>query len=198
MKNVRTAGPNLSRTSDGETDASAAFFTTNIQGNRPEQDPRCRRALACPSVGSTRLNEENAMIQRVSHITVYVLDQESAYDFYVNKAGFEVRTDMQFGDSMRWLTVSPKGQPDLEIVLMPIEAVPNLTPERADMLRELVKSGTFGAGVLETDDAQRDYAELTAKGVEFTQPPEEQFYGIEALFRDDSGNFFSLTQRTTK
>ncbi len=138
------------------------------------------------------------MIQRVSHISVYVLDQESAHDFYVNKLGFEVRTDMQFGDSMRWLTVSPKGQPDLEISLMPVEAVPHLTPEQAGMLRELVKSGTFGAGVLETDDAQRDYAELTANGVEFTRPPEEQFYGIEALFRDDSGNFFSLTQRTTK
>jgi catechol 2,3-dioxygenase-like lactoylglutathione lyase family enzyme len=134
------------------------------------------------------------VIQRVSHMSVYVLDQESAYDFYINKLGFEVRTDMQFGDSMRWLTVGPKGQPDLEMVLMPIEAV----PEHAAMLRELVTSGAFGAGVLETEDAQRDYAELTAKGVEFTRPPEEQFYGIEALFRDDSGNWFSLTQRTTK
>ncbi|MEQ7004610.1 VOC family protein [Actinopolymorpha sp. B17G11] len=137
------------------------------------------------------------MIKRLSHASIFVLDQDSAYDFYVDKLGFEVRTDAAFGDNMRWLTVGPKGQPDLEIVLMPLTEGPHLTAEKVEVLRELITSNTFGAGVLETDDVQKEYEELSAKGVEFVRPPEEQFYGIEALFRDDSGNWFSLTQRTT-
>jgi catechol 2,3-dioxygenase-like lactoylglutathione lyase family enzyme len=137
------------------------------------------------------------MITRLSHTSVYVLDQDSAYDFYVNKLGFEVRTDAPFGEGMRWLTVSPKGQPDLEIALMPLREGPHLSAEKVEIIRDLITSNTFGAGVLETDDVRKDYEELSAKGVEFVRAPEEQFYGIEALFRDDSGNWFSLTQRTT-
>lgn len=130
-------------------------------------------------------------------MSINVLDQNSAYDFYVNKLGFEVNTDAELGEGQRWLTVSPKGQPELEIALMQVSAGPNLSAEKAEPLRELIKAGTFGIGVLATDDVHRDYEELKAKGVEFSRAPEEQFYGIEALFRDDSGNWFSLTQRTT-
>jgi catechol 2,3-dioxygenase-like lactoylglutathione lyase family enzyme len=137
------------------------------------------------------------MIQRLSHASVYVLDQDSAHDFYVNKLGFEVRTDAAFGEGLRWLTVGPKGQPDLEIVLMPVDKGPHLSAEKVEVIRDLIRSNTFGVGVLETDDVQKEYEELSAKGVEFVRPPEEQFYGIEAMFRDDSGNWFSLTQRTT-
>ena len=137
------------------------------------------------------------MIKRLSHTSVFVLDQDSAYDFYVNKLGFEVRTDAAFGEGFRWLTVGPKGQPDLEIALMPLHEGPHLPAEKVEVLRDLIASHTFGAGVLETDDVQKEYDELSAKGVEFVQAPEEQFYGIEALFRDDSGNWFSLVQRTT-
>lgn len=138
------------------------------------------------------------MIKRVSHMSLNVLDQNSAYDFYVNKLGFEVNTDAEFGEGQRWLTVSPKGQPELEIALMPVSAGPHLSADKAEPLRKLIEQGTFGIGVLETDDIHRDYEELKAKGVEFSRPPEEQFYGVEAMFRDDSGNWFSLTQRTTK
>ncbi len=137
------------------------------------------------------------MIQRLSHASILVLDQDSAYDFYVNKLGMEVRTDASFGEGQRWLTVGPKGQPELEFTLMPATAGPHLPAEKVELLRELIASHTFGVGVLETDDIQNEYAELTAKGVEFVSPPTEQFYGIEAVFRDDSGNWFSLTQRTT-
>ena len=138
------------------------------------------------------------MIQRVSHMSINVLDQNSAYEFYVNKLGFEVNTDTEFGEGQRWLTVSPKGQPELEIALMSAAAGPHLPAEKAEPLRELIKAGTFGVGVFETDDIQRDYTELSARGVEFTKPPTEEFYGIEALVRDDSGNWFSLAERTTK
>lgn len=134
------------------------------------------------------------MIQRLSHTTVYVLDQDSAQKFYVDKLGFEIRNDQKLGD-FRWLTVGPKGQPDLELVLMPIRAGQMLDEATASQLRELVKKGTFGCGVLQTDDCKRTFEELKAKGVVFTMEPTERFYGIEALFKDDSGNWFSMTQR---
>jgi len=137
------------------------------------------------------------MIRRMSHATIYVLDQDSAKDFYVDKLGFELYGDEAFGEGQRWLTVGPKGQPDLVFTLMAVAEGPHLPKEKVEVLRELVESHTFGIGVLETDDARKEYETLSAKGVEFVRPPEEQFYGIEALFRDDSGNWFSLTQRTT-
>jgi catechol 2,3-dioxygenase-like lactoylglutathione lyase family enzyme len=135
------------------------------------------------------------MIQKLSHISIYVLDQDSAYDFYVNKLGMEVRTDARMDNGYRWLTVGPKGQPDLEIVLMPVQAGPMIDAERAATVRRLIQDGTFGVGVLETPDVRQAYEELKAKGVEFMREPTEQFYGIEALVKDDSGNWFSLTQR---
>jgi len=135
------------------------------------------------------------MIQRFSHITIYVLDQDAAYDFYVNKLGFEVHTDSTMESGFRWLTVSPKGQPDLEIALMPTAPGPMVDQETSDMLRTLIRKGAIGSGVLETADIQKTYEELKAKGVEFSQPPTERFYGIEALFKDNSGNWFSLTER---
>jgi catechol 2,3-dioxygenase-like lactoylglutathione lyase family enzyme len=135
------------------------------------------------------------MIQRLSHVTIYVLDQDAAYDFYVNKLGFEIRTDARMDNGFRWLTVGPKGQPDLEIVLMPTTPSPMMDKETSDALRSLIKKGTIGSGVLETADIQKTYEDLKARGVEFSQAPTERFYGIEALFKDNSGNWFSLTQR---
>jgi catechol 2,3-dioxygenase-like lactoylglutathione lyase family enzyme len=134
------------------------------------------------------------MIQRLSHTTIYVLDQDAAKDFYVNKLGFEVATDGTMGNGFRWLTVRPKGQSELEIILMKVDG-PNIQPDVAAILRDLVVRGKLGGGVLETADVRKTYEELKAKGVEFSQPPKEQFYGIETIMRDNSGNWFSLTQR---
>jgi catechol 2,3-dioxygenase-like lactoylglutathione lyase family enzyme len=131
----------------------------------------------------------------MSHTTVYVLDQDAAYDFYINKLGFEVRTDAKMGETFRWLTVGPKGQPDIEIVLMKVAPTPHLDAESAETLKTLVAKGAMGTGVFETADVQKTYDDLKGKGVEFLQPPTERFYGIEALFKDNSGNWFSLTQR---
>ncbi len=136
------------------------------------------------------------MISKLTHVSIYVLDQDSAYDFYVNKLGFEVRTDAAMGEGMRWLTVGPKEQAELEIVLMPITAGPTLSDEGANQLRTLVKQGAFGFGVFETPDINATYEELKAKGVEFSKAPTQEFYGIEALFKDDSGNWFSLGQKS--
>jgi catechol 2,3-dioxygenase-like lactoylglutathione lyase family enzyme len=137
------------------------------------------------------------VIQRQSHSTIYVIDQEEALEFYRDTLGFEVRTDMPMTDELRWITVSPKGQPDLEIVLMQIAPGPAFSDETAEEMKALVRRGTLGIGVFETDDIHGDYERLSKQGVEFASPPREQFYGIEAVVRDNSGNWFSLTQRKT-
>jgi catechol 2,3-dioxygenase-like lactoylglutathione lyase family enzyme len=133
------------------------------------------------------------MIQRLSHATFYVLDQDAARDFYVNKLGFEVRMDGKMDNGFRWLTVSPKGQQDLQIILMKVDG-PNMQPEVAKVLKELLVGGKLGAGVLQTSDCRKTYEELKAKGVEFLSPPKEQFYGVEAIMKDNSGNWFSMTE----
>ncbi len=134
------------------------------------------------------------MIQRLTHATVFVADQDEAKDFYVDKLGFEVRMDSTMGN-FRWLTVGPKGQPDFQIILMKLAAFGRMTAENAETMKNLIKSGLVAAGAFETADCKQTYEELTARGVEFPSPPEEKFYGIEAVFQDPSGNRFSLTQR---
>lgn len=134
----------------------------------------------------------------MNHVSVFVLDQDSAYDFYVNKLGFKVHTDAQMGPGMRWLTVTPPQQPDLEISLMSIHEGMMFTRDSAEKMKDLVRSGTFGFGVFECNDIFATYEELKAKGVEFKKPPKKEFYGVEALFKDDSGNWFSLGQKENK
>jgi len=134
------------------------------------------------------------MIQRLTYTQIYVVDQDAACDFYVDKLGFEVRTDARMDNGFRWLTVGPKSQPELQIILMNIDG-PNLDKDTAASLRRLLEQGILCGGVLETSDCRRDYEDLKAKGVEFSSPPEERFYGIEAVMKDNSGNWFSLTER---
>jgi len=122
------------------------------------------------------------MIKKLSHVNVFVEDQDRAKEFYTEKLGFEVRSDATM-DGFRWLTVGPKDQPDLNILLA-----------RPATLLGLVAKGVMSAGVIETDDIQGAYEDLKGKGVTFLQEPAERPYGIEALFRDDSGNWFSLNQ----
>jgi catechol 2,3-dioxygenase-like lactoylglutathione lyase family enzyme len=135
------------------------------------------------------------MITKLNHVSVFVLDQESAFEFYVNKLGFNVHTDAPMGPGMRWLTVCPPQQPDLEISLMAITEGMMFKKESAAQMRDLVSKGTFGFGVFECDNLLVTYEELKAKGVEFTKAPTQEFYGFEALFKDDSGNWFSLVQK---
>lgn len=137
------------------------------------------------------------MIQRLSHITLMVEDQGAAKDFYTGTLGFELRSDHDMG-KWRWVTVSPKSQPDLEIVLIPVDAYPKLDEEAKENLRKLLRGGMMPTAVLQTSDCRKTYEELRAKGVEFRGEPKQQFYGIEALFRDPFGNWFSLTQPRTR
>jgi catechol 2,3-dioxygenase-like lactoylglutathione lyase family enzyme len=141
------------------------------------------------------------MIQRMSHSAILVLDQDVAKDFYVNKLGFEVSMDQSMPNGFRWLTVSPKGQPDLQIILMKVAPSPfdvnnvqKIQPQDVEIISGLMKKGAFGAGVFQTANCRKTYEEMKAKGVEFLSPPKDQFYGVEAVFRDPFGNWFSMTQ----
>jgi catechol 2,3-dioxygenase-like lactoylglutathione lyase family enzyme len=144
------------------------------------------------------------MIQKMSHATIYVLDQDQAKDFYVGKLGFEVKVDQSLPNGFRWLTVAPKGQSELEIILMKVgsgtEFVKmkggdaNSLTKDVDAMTELLKKGMFNAGAFHTADCRKTFAELKAKGVEFVSEPKDQFYGVEAVFKDPFGNWFSMTQ----
>ncbi len=125
---------------------------------------------------------------------VYVLNQERAYDFYVNKLGFTVHTDAPMGEGARWLTVCPPEQPELEITLFLVKDGGMFDKETAKTMTDLIKKGTFGAAVFTCNDLLATYEELSQKGVVFKKPPTKEFYGFEALFVDDSGNWFSLSQ----
>jgi catechol 2,3-dioxygenase-like lactoylglutathione lyase family enzyme len=136
----------------------------------------------------------HTMITRMSHVTLFVNNQDEAKNFYVNKLGFEVRTDQTMDGGFRWLTVGPKTQKDLEIILMEPKAGPMFDEESAQAIRLLLKKGVLGAGAFEVDNCQTTYQELKSKGVQFASAPEERFYGIEAIMKDGMGNWFSMTQ----
>ncbi len=137
------------------------------------------------------------MITKLSHIGLMVRDQAQAYDVYVNKLGFKVHTDMTMENGYRWLTVSPPGQPDVEIVLSE-PAEPMFPREMIPHMRALLDGDAMSGGVWETDDCQKTYEDLKKRGIEFLKPPTKEFYGIEALFRDGCGNWFSLTEHPTE
>lgn len=134
------------------------------------------------------------MIQKMSHATIFVNNQNEALEFYRDKLGFKVHTDAMVGESFRWLTVCAPDQPDFEIILMEPKPGMLMDEETSNQLRAIMSKGVLGAGAFHTDDCRATYEELKANGVEFVSEPKEQFYGVEAVFRDNSGNWFSLTQ----
>ncbi|MFJ9631315.1 VOC family protein [Streptomyces sp. NPDC101175] len=133
------------------------------------------------------------MIQGLGITTVWTFDQQRTRAFFTEKLDFEVRDDISMGD-MKWVTVGAKNQPGVELALMSLDG-PGLDPESAEALKKLVGKGVLGAGAFRTDDCRGDYATFKERGVEFIQEPTERPYGVEAIFRDDSGNWYSLTER---
>lgn len=133
---------------------------------------------------------------KMTHVCVYVLNQDSAFDFYTNKLGFKVKMDVPMGNGARWLTVTTPEQPDLEITLFPMMITGHIfNEETVKLMTELISKGTFGPGVFTCKDIYATYEELKSKGVEFLKPPTKEFYGTETVFKDDSGNWFSLQQQ---
>jgi catechol 2,3-dioxygenase-like lactoylglutathione lyase family enzyme len=137
-------------------------------------------------------------MSKISTAQVWVNDQDEALAFYTKKLGMEVRSDVTMPEmgNFRWLTVGPAGQPDIAIVLMAIPGPPVMDAETADQVRSLMSKGFAGTIFLETDDVRASYEELRGRGVEFSEEPQEQPYGIDSAFRDPSGNNIRLTQVT--
>lgn len=137
------------------------------------------------------------MIQ-ISTAQLWVHDQDEAAKFYTEKIGMEIRSDVTVAEmgNFRWLTVGAPGQDGIEIVLMPIMGPPVMDEATAESVRDLMSKGFAGTVFLTTEDCQRTYEDLVAKGVEFTETPEPRPYGIDAGFRDPSGNSIRLTQIT--
>lgn len=133
---------------------------------------------------------------RIANAQLWVHDQDEALEFYTQKLGMEVRADVTLPElgNFRWLTVGPAGQPDFAIVLMAIPGAPVMEPEVAEQVRSLMAKGFAGTVFLNTDDCRASYEELKARGVEFTEMPEERPYGIDSGFRDPSGNSLRLTE----
>jgi catechol 2,3-dioxygenase-like lactoylglutathione lyase family enzyme len=136
------------------------------------------------------------MTVHIANTQLWVHDQDDALRFYTDQLGMEVRADVTMPEmgGFRWLTVGPVGQPDFAIVLMAVPPAPVLDEDTAEQVRELLAKGAVGTVFLTTDDCRASYEELRARGVEFTEPPEDRPYGIDAGFRDPSGNNLRLTQ----
>jgi catechol 2,3-dioxygenase-like lactoylglutathione lyase family enzyme len=133
---------------------------------------------------------------KLANAQVWVHDQDEALAFYTQKLGMEVRSDVtlpELGD-FRWLTVGVPGQPDISITLMAIPGPPVMDEQTRAQVLDLMAKGFAGTLFLTTENVRGDYEELKARGVEFTEEPEERPYGIDSGFRDPSGNSFRLTQ----
>lgn len=131
------------------------------------------------------------MIKNVYLMSAFVNDIDEAKDFYVGTLGFELREDVTVGD-YRWLTVGVPGQQDMRVNLQ--VPGPPLGEEAAAFVRRTLAKGEMHAGGLQVDDCRKTYDELTAKGVEFLSEPADRPYGVEAVMRDNSGNWWVLLE----
>ena len=135
------------------------------------------------------------MLNKLTYVQVWVHDQDEALAFYTDKLGFEVREDVTVPElgNFRWLSVGVPGQ-DVAIVLMAVPGAPVLDDETRQQILDLLAKGASGGLFFTTEDCRASYEELAARGVEFTQEPTEQPYGVDAGFRDPSGNHFRMAQ----
>jgi catechol 2,3-dioxygenase-like lactoylglutathione lyase family enzyme len=135
------------------------------------------------------------VLKQLTHVQVWVHDQDEALAFYTDKLGMELRDDVTVPEmgNFRWLTVGLPGE-DTAITLMAVPGPPVFEEETRRQIHELLAKGASGGLFFATDDIQGTYEELKSRGVEFTQEPTEQPYGVDAGFRDVSGNHFRVTE----
>ena len=138
------------------------------------------------------------MLTQLANVQVWVHDQDEALAYYTDKLGLELREDVTVPEmgNFRWLSVGVPGQDDVAIVLMAVPGPPVFEEETRAQIHALLAKGASGGLFFVTDDVHGTYEELKGRGVEFTQEPTEQPYGIDAGLRDPSGNQFRMMQRT--
>jgi catechol 2,3-dioxygenase-like lactoylglutathione lyase family enzyme len=137
------------------------------------------------------------MLRKLTHVNVWVHDQDEALAFYTEKLGMEVREDVTVPEmgNFRWLAVGVPGQDDVALALLPVPGPPVFDDETRAAIETIVAKGAAGGLFFATDDIRGTFEDLRAKGVEFSQEPTEQPYGIDAGFRDSSGNQMRVAQR---
>ena len=137
------------------------------------------------------------MLNKLTQVNVWVHDQDEALEFYTKTLGFELREDVTVPElgNFRWLTVGVPGQ-DVALVLMAVPGPPVFDEETRKQIQTLMAKGAATGLFFSTDDCQATFEELKGRGVEFTQEPTEQPYGIDAGFRDPSGNHYRMAQRS--
>jgi catechol 2,3-dioxygenase-like lactoylglutathione lyase family enzyme len=137
------------------------------------------------------------MLKSLTTAQVWVLDQDEALEFYTEKLGLELREDVTVPEmgNFRWLSVGVPGQPDVSVVLMAVPGPPVFEEETRAQIHALLTKGAAGGLFFATDDVRATYEELKARGVEFQQEPTEQPYGVDAGFRDPSGNSMRMMER---
>jgi predicted enzyme related to lactoylglutathione lyase len=135
---------------------------------------------------------------KLSHCTMAVDDHDKALAFYCDVLGFKVRNDVEF-EGMRWVTVNPPAQPDLEIVLESPGADPNMAQADRNTIRDLLAKGMLGRLVFATDDCDATFEHIRASGAEVMQEPMDQPYGVrDCGFRDPAGNMLRFNQPLRK
>jgi catechol 2,3-dioxygenase-like lactoylglutathione lyase family enzyme len=134
------------------------------------------------------------MLKQLTHTQVWVHDQDEALAFYTEKLGMELREDVTVPElgNFRWLSVGVPGQPEVSITLMAVPGPPVFDEETRAQIQTLLAKGASGGLFFSSDDVQGSYEELKGRGVEFTQEPMQQPYGLDAGFRDSSGNHFRM------
>ncbi len=132
------------------------------------------------------------MITHISLVTLYVADQDEAKAFYLEKLGFVEGTDVSMGDGFRWVTITHPDHPELQVTLS--VPGPPLDPDVSTAISRALANGTMGGFGLHTTDCRQTYKDLVAKGVEFVQEPADRPYGVEAVLRDNSGNWLVLVE----
>jgi catechol 2,3-dioxygenase-like lactoylglutathione lyase family enzyme len=138
------------------------------------------------------------MLKQLTNVQVWVHDQDEALAFYTEKLGLELREDVTVPEmgNFRWLSVGVPGQDDVAITLMAVPGPPVFEEETRAQIHALLAKGASGGLFFATDDVHGTYEELKSRGVEFTQEPTEQPYGLDAGLRDPSGNHFRMMQRS--
>jgi catechol 2,3-dioxygenase-like lactoylglutathione lyase family enzyme len=138
------------------------------------------------------------MLKQLTNVQVWVHDQDEALAFYTEKLGLELREDVTVPEmgNFRWLTVGVPGQPDVAITLMAVPGPPVFDADTREKIMDLMARGAASGLFFSTDDCRGTYEALKSRGVEFQQEPTEQPYGIDAGFRDPSGNSMRMAQRS--
>jgi catechol 2,3-dioxygenase-like lactoylglutathione lyase family enzyme len=134
----------------------------------------------------------DSMITNIALFTLYVTDQDESKKFYIDKLGFEERADVTWGAGYRWVTIGHPAQPELQVTLM--TPAPPLDDEVAEAIRRSLANGTMGGFGLQVDDCRATFDTLVSNGVDVVQPPADRPYGVEAVIRDNSGNWLVLVE----